>query len=125
MPTVTVDIDSFFSRLGKKLTFKELEELCFDFGIEVEEKDIAGSVSGKNAKAKVKKQYAFEVGANRPDLLCLETLSLSLGVFLGTRKLPVFSVKSAEKKERIIVKPNCKQIRPFVVGCILRNVTLT
>ena len=113
MPTVNVNIDNFFARLGKKicnfffslitndwtfvdlsvLAFKELEQVCFDFGIEVEEKEVAkkNKKTGKDEKVK---EYAFEVGANRPDLLSVETLSLALGVFLGTRKTPTYSIST-------------------------------
>lgn len=74
MPIVSVNIENFFKKLGKKLSFKELEELCFEYGIEVEEKEVAkkNKKSGKEEKVK---EYAFEVGANRPDLLSVETLT--------------------------------------------------
>ena len=105
--------------------------MCFDFGIEVEEKEVAkkNKKTGKDEKVK---EYAFEVGANRPDLLSVETLSLALGVFLGTRKTPTYSISSPAKREKIIVKTNISQatfngklLRPFIVGCVLRNVTFT
>ncbi|KAL4503251.1 hypothetical protein ABPG72_000857 [Tetrahymena utriculariae] len=124
MPIVSVNIKNFFKKLGKELTFHELEELCFEYGIEVEEKEVSkkNKKSGKEEKVK---EYAFEVGANRPDLLSVETLTQALGVFIGTRKPPQYTVKPVEKRQKIIVKKDCKRIRPFVVGAVLRNVTFT
>ena len=40
MPTVHIEIPVFDKYLGKKLTLKELEKLSFEFGVEVEEKEI-------------------------------------------------------------------------------------
>lgn len=57
----------------------------------MEEKEVSkkNKKSGKEEKVK---EYAFEVGANRPDLLSVESLSLALGVFVGTRTVPNFKI---------------------------------
>ncbi|EGR27777.1 phenylalanyl-tRNA synthetase beta chain, putative [Ichthyophthirius multifiliis] len=122
MPTVTVNIDNFNKKLGKNLDFNDLENLCFDFGIEVEKREVTKK-NKKTNQDEVTLEYAFEVGANRPDLLSVETLSLALGTFIGTRKMPKYTIKNVKNREKIIVKENCKKIREFVVGCVLRNVT--
>ena len=37
MPTVNILKHNFEQEMGKKYSFEELEQLCFDFGIELEE----------------------------------------------------------------------------------------
>jgi phenylalanyl-tRNA synthetase beta chain len=90
-----------------------LEKLCFDYGIEVEQETTPESAN-----------YIFEVAANRPDLLSLAGIVLSLGIYLGLKQLPVYKSLPVANRQQIFVKPNCKLIRPFVIGCVLRDVTL-
>eukprot|EP01017_Pseudomicrothorax_dubius_P029113 TRINITY_DN3506_c0_g3_i3.p1 TRINITY_DN3506_c0_g3~~TRINITY_DN3506_c0_g3_i3.p1 ORF type:complete len:593 (-),score=188.34 TRINITY_DN3506_c0_g3_i3:161-1939(-) len=112
MPTIHVSRAYFFKLLGKQLTFEELENLAFEYGIEVEEEVEEGI-----------EKLKFELGANRYDLLCVEGLVLCLGTFLGLRKPPVYAIKNAEgARHKLIVKPATRQIRPYVVGAVLRNV---
>ena len=41
MPTVTVDVDEIGSRVGNKYTDPaELQNLCFDFGIELDPEEV-------------------------------------------------------------------------------------
>lgn len=37
MPTVSVDKEHFFASLGKQYTTEEFDELCFQFGIELDD----------------------------------------------------------------------------------------
>lgn len=37
MPTISVNRDRFYEQLGAKFTDKEFDELCFQFGIELDE----------------------------------------------------------------------------------------
>ncbi|KZZ94425.1 hypothetical protein AAP_01725 [Ascosphaera apis ARSEF 7405] len=37
MPTVTVDKAALFEKLGRTYTTEEFDELCFEFGIELDE----------------------------------------------------------------------------------------
>ena len=37
MPTVNLNRDELFARLGKTYTEDEFDELCFEFGIELDE----------------------------------------------------------------------------------------
>ena len=61
--------------------------------------------------------------ANRYDLLCIEGIAAALRAFLGKGKLPLYTIKNAnEKREQIFVKPETKEVRPYALGAILRNV---
>lgn len=37
MPTVNLDRNEFFKRLGKEYSFKEFDELLFEYGLELDE----------------------------------------------------------------------------------------
>lgn len=107
---------------------EEFEDLCFDYGLEIEmgngddmmmariDKD------GNNVDMKNVAIYKVEVPANRYDLLCLEGIAMALRCYLHSEPLPVFKVTEPAKREVIIVKPETKEVREFVVSCILRNV---
>jgi phenylalanyl-tRNA synthetase beta chain len=67
--------------------------------------------------------YKIEVAANRYDLLCLEGISEALRAYLGISKAPRYNVKKPDTPIRIVVKPETASVRPYVVGCVLRNIT--
>jgi len=114
MPTVGVERDLLFKALKQEYTEEALDNLCFEFGIELD--DIETNEEGKVI-------YKFDIGANRYDLLCIQGLTLALNTFRGISSYPVYSKLPAKKNTKIIVKPATNQIRPFVVGAILRNIT--
>lgn len=61
---------------------------------------------------------------HRYDILCQEGLVRALKVFMGKmQEYPRFVAKPAAKPEQIIVEKEIRQLRPFVVGAVLRNVT--
>lgn len=85
MPTITVDKAALFKELGKEYTTEEFDELCFDFGIELEEDT---SHSTKPEDQAQPPQLKVEIPANRYDMLCFEGIALNLRVFLEKQKLP-------------------------------------
>lgn len=99
------------------LDYQQIEHLCFEFGIEVE-------FHAKD-KDRVEDEYAFELAANRPDLLCVEGLTLALGIYLGLKKQPQYKiVNKGVKREVMVVKADTKKIRPYVVCALLRGVKI-
>lgn len=82
---------------------EEFDELCFQFGIEVD--DIIDDPE-KGITLKI------EVGANRYDLLCLEGISRALNIFLGNVQIPNYQLVPPKlpKEYRIIVKPNTAKV---------------
>lgn len=129
MPTISIVRDDLFRAIGKTMTDEEFEELCFEFGIELDEVTTEKTMVAKERGEEVKEVeedeiiYKIDIPSNRYDILCLEGLATALRVFLGTQTVPEFSLKQGS--EQIIIKPETKQIRPFVVGAILRNITFT
>lgn len=68
--------------------------------------------------------YKIEVAANRYDLLCLEGIATLFRTYLGTGEVPKYSIKNKnEELEKVIIKPEVKQVRPLALGAILRNVS--
>ncbi|CAL4102336.1 unnamed protein product, partial [Meganyctiphanes norvegica] len=118
MPTVSVNREQLFKRLGKNYTDEGFDELCFQFGIEID--DIVDDPE-KGVT------YKIDIGANRYDLLCIEGISRALNIFLGREKIPLYRLVPAKDslQYKITVKPNTAKVRPFVVGAVLRNLHFT
>ncbi|KAK7601663.1 hypothetical protein V9T40_009104 [Parthenolecanium corni] len=115
MPTLNVKKKDLLSALCSQYTDDEFSELCFDFGLELD--DI---VTEENEVV-----YKIDIPANRYDLLCLEGLSTALSIFM--KKLPAPIYKPITNAESCITvhnrHENTKIIRPIIVAAILRNVT--
>ncbi|RKF83893.1 Phenylalanine--tRNA ligase beta subunit [Golovinomyces cichoracearum] len=126
MPTISVDKAELFKVLGQEYSTEEFENLCFEFGIELDE-DTSNSerpiVNGKQEPAKLK----IEIPANRYDMLCFEGISLMLNVFLGKVPYPNYRLAPPkdDKTASITVSSETLKIRPFISGAILRNIQFT
>ncbi|XP_021763151.1 phenylalanine--tRNA ligase beta subunit, cytoplasmic-like [Chenopodium quinoa] len=142
MPTVGVGRDRLFAALRQFYEDKDFEDLCFRFGIELD--DIT------TEKAIIRKEkhivdegptedeeiiYKIDVPANRYDLLCLEGLAQALMVFEEREEIPRYTladvtresmlkmhVKSSFPKKDVPTEPKLS-IRPFVVCAVLRGIT--
>ena len=140
MPTVALERNKLFERLGLlgKYTDDDFEQLCFDFGIELDEITTLAEVRKKdrgNAEAKGEEEkqadklleetivYKIDIPANRYDLLCMEGLVRGLQVFRGEMKAPTHTLSEPAVRQQMIVKASTQQIRPFVVCAIMRDVT--
>jgi phenylalanyl-tRNA synthetase beta chain len=138
MPTVAVERDALFAQMGRTYTDESFDELCFEFGIELDEvtsdRDEAIKTAADAGKKKLTDQqllaysdaiiYKIDIPANRYDLLCLEGLSRALRIFLGDITAPVYT-KTDGSLTMTVRQDNCQQIRPFVVCAVLRNITFT
>ncbi|EEA27619.1 phenylalanine--tRNA ligase subunit beta [Talaromyces marneffei ATCC 18224] len=120
MPTVSVDKYALFKELGRDYTTEEFDELCFEFGIELDE-DTENQPRAENEPPQLK----IDIPANRYDLLCFEGIALMLNVFLGRKPFPNYRLvqPASGQLEKIIVKEDTSKIRPYVAGAILRGVT--
>ena len=135
MPTVSVGRDALFSALGRVYTEAEFEDLCFDFGIELDdvtterqmerkELGIEGGDAGGEADDE-EVLYKIDIPANRYDLLCIEGIARALRIFLGKEGIPDFRVATAGPVEEMVVKPETALVRPFVVCAVLRGCSFT
>ncbi|KAJ5690981.1 Phenylalanine--tRNA ligase beta subunit [Penicillium malachiteum] len=123
MPTISVDKAALFKELGRDYTTEEFDELCFEFGIELDE-DTTDSDRPIVDGVQEPPQLKIEIPANRYDLLCFEGIQLMLNIFLGRKSLPDYKLVPPPngQLQEIIVKEDTTKIRPYVSGAILRNV---
>ncbi len=128
MPTIAIERDELFKKIGKVFTEKEFDELCFDFGVELDEVTTKGKLGKAKADDKAdgeKIVYKIDIPANRYDLLCIEGFARAIRVFVGAEPAPVFKVLDNPSKDTVmVVKKDTSRIRPFVVCAILRDVTI-
>ncbi|MCJ1329603.1 phenylalanine--tRNA ligase subunit beta [Thelotrema lepadinum] len=123
MPTIAVDKAALFKALGREYTTEEFDELCFDYGIELDEDTSQTErqiVNGQQEPPQLK----IEIPANRYDLLCFEGIALMLNIFLGRKSLPKYRLVPPPNGElqSIIVHEDTTKIRPYISGAILRNI---
>ncbi|KJE94828.1 phenylalanyl-tRNA synthetase [Capsaspora owczarzaki ATCC 30864] len=135
MPTISVNRSALFAAIGKTYTDTEFDELCFEFGIELDEVTTEvkvdakakgqGDKSVKNPGANAKDEevvYRVEIPANRYDLLCLEGLGRALRVFVQQTAPPKYTL-SGKPVHRLVVHKEVAEVRPFVVAAVLRDIT--
>lgn len=123
MPTVGLERDELFKRLGRTYTQEEFEDLCFDFGVELD--DVTSEVEERAKQGQSTEGasdvvlYRIDIPANRYDLLCMEGFVQALRVFLNMDEPPVYTTVSSGLT---ITVPAPVEIRPFVVGAVLRDI---
>ncbi|PSN33654.1 Phenylalanine--tRNA ligase beta subunit [Blattella germanica] len=130
MPTIGVKRDLLFKALGKKYTDDEFSELCFEFGLELDEvtteKQMITKEQGADQSSGASEEiiYRVEIPANRYDLLCLEGLVLGILVFQGKVPPPRYKALTPGKgpMHKLIMKPDTQLIRPYAVAAVLRNI---
>ncbi|XP_029473170.1 phenylalanine--tRNA ligase beta subunit-like [Rhinatrema bivittatum] len=133
MPTVSVKRDLLFRALGRSYTDEEFDELCFEFGLELDEitseKDIISREQGDGKADGASEVILFkiEVPANRYDLLCLEGLVRGLQVFKERIDAPRYKriTPANGLPERLIVTEETAEVRPHAVAAVLRNIKFT
>lgn len=130
MPTVSVSRNRLFDLLERSFTEDEFDDLCFEFGLElddvVNEKPSIGS-RALSAGVQVAEEvmYKIEVPANRYDLLCLEGLAQALRVFLRLDpQLPNYRIVG-EPFIQFSVRQEVEEVRPFVFCAVLRDLRMT
>lgn len=130
MPTVIVKRNNFFKAIGKTFTDEEFNDLCFQFGIELDEvtseqKMVQSETNILDTNLSNETLYKIEVPANRYDLLCLEGLANAIKVFLKLDTSPRYSLSKPERMRKFIIKDSVNSIRPYACSAILRDITFT
>ena len=120
MPTVGVDKALLFEGLGHEYTTQEFDQLCFQFGIELDE-DTTEEVAGTDERPQLK----IDIPANRYDLLCFEGILRALRVFLGLQEPPKYTLSQPKELLTMKLTPATARIRPYFAGAVLRNITFT
>ncbi|KAJ4882722.1 putative phenylalanine--tRNA ligase beta subunit [Raphanus sativus] len=132
MPTVGVGRDRLFAALGETYTQEEFEDLCFRFGIELDDVTTEKAIIRKEkhieeeAKDDEETIYKIDIPANRYDLLCLEGIAQALRIFNKKQEIPTYSLSHIPKDKMLkmtVRSDQTSQIRPYVVCAVLRGVT--
>ncbi|CRK27545.1 hypothetical protein BN1708_004434 [Verticillium longisporum] len=126
MPTITVNKYDLYKALGQNFTTEEFEDLCFEFGIELDEdteNDDRPIVDGVQAPPELK----IEIPANRYDMLCFEGIALMLNIFREKTPSPNYKLVEPKNPELSVINvhPDTAKVRPLVAGAILRNIKFT
>jgi len=135
MPIVKVFRDQLYDYLGQTFTEHEFEDLCFKFGVELDEvtsdKQMAQKMRGEAVSsteeiASSEVIYKIDVPANRYDLLCMESIARAFKIFLGNCSNPEFKVVVPEGDNLIhmVQHPETASVRPFILCAVLRGVQL-
>eukprot|EP00921_Rhytidocystis_pertsovi_P007900 GHVQ01013074.1.p1 GENE.GHVQ01013074.1~~GHVQ01013074.1.p1 ORF type:complete len:636 (+),score=53.30 GHVQ01013074.1:176-2083(+) len=119
MPTVGVVRDHLFEIIGKKYTEEEFDEVCFKFGIELD--DIVENCEDHSGET----VYKIDIPANRYDLLCVEGIGRALKIFTSGGDIPILKLTGDKPTTHVLVHKQTSQIRPFFFGAVLRNITFT
>uniref|UniRef100_A0A1I7XTJ9 phenylalanine--tRNA ligase n=1 Tax=Heterorhabditis bacteriophora TaxID=37862 RepID=A0A1I7XTJ9_HETBA len=131
IPKVLICFTVIDLHFGKVYTQEEFDELCFEYGLELDEvtsekasleKERGSVVIGNNLCEQ--EVYKIDIPANRYDLLSVEGLSRAIRIFKAEIDQPEYKIeKPLGVLHQILVKKETASIRPFVVGAILRDVT--
>lgn len=109
MPTTNMSFSALVEAIGKDLSLDVLHSALFDMGMELE------SVDGDD--------IAVEVTAERLDLLSLQGLARALKSFLGIAKVPIYN--SSKSDYVVNISSKMKDVRPFTVCAIVKNLSLS
>eukprot|EP00596_Hydrurales_sp_CCMP1899_P008384 CAMPEP_0119034288 /NCGR_PEP_ID=MMETSP1177-20130426/1285_1 /TAXON_ID=2985 /ORGANISM="Ochromonas sp, Strain CCMP1899" /LENGTH=633 /DNA_ID=CAMNT_0006991615 /DNA_START=82 /DNA_END=1980 /DNA_ORIENTATION=+ len=138
MPNITLIRSHLFEAIGRSYSDKEFDELCFEFGVEVD--DVMTEIVEFTADGTKEEHivYVIAIPANRYDLLCIEGFARAIRIFLSIEKQPKFrrveptasklnkglsilGLKSAPARQQITVEASTSPIRPYVVCAVLRG----
>ncbi|MFX1512737.1 MAG: phenylalanine--tRNA ligase subunit beta [Promethearchaeota archaeon] len=111
MPVFTFDLDDFCDLVGRRITEEELADRLPMLAVPVEEMDDLTEIK-------------VEVFPNRPDMLSVEGLARAYAGFIDEKVgLPKYEVK--DTKYPLIVDPSVQNVRPYIVGAVVRNISFT
>nr|BAJ99943.1 predicted protein [Hordeum vulgare subsp. vulgare] len=123
MPTIAVNKKQFLADIGSpNATTDEFDELCFEYGLELDEDTSIKEPDELPHKLKI------EVPANRYDLLCHEGLARALRIFLEREQIPKWNVvppATGAEERWVEIQKETAQIRPYFASAILRGVNFT
>jgi len=100
------------------LNRKELERKLGRINPETEEKI---SMFGTPIEESTQETLSVDVTPNRPDLLSLQGFTRTMSYYLNGEKLKQYKVNKPEKDFKVKIEKQVKQVRPFTVCAIIKN----
>lgn len=96
--------------VGKPFTKKELDEVLFNLGMELEEvNDI---------------ELKIDITAERPDMVSTYGLARVLKAYYGLKN-PEYKTSKAEKDFDVFIDKNVSKVRPFTACAIIKNISFS
>ncbi|GJD13009.1 Phenylalanine--tRNA ligase beta subunit [Galdieria sulphuraria] len=137
MPTVTVDRELFLRSVPGIDSDEDVESICYEFGLEVDEvcyetwtfgsrarSGIEVTLPNEDGKEEQHQVFKIEVPANRTDLLSADGIIKALRVFRGIDKPLEFSSSLSSSPIRLIIKPAVQKVRQYMLSAVVRGVVL-
>ena len=109
MTIVTFDYNDMINLLGKEIDMEELIQKIPMIGVGLEK------VEGN--------KISIEVFPNRPDMFSVEGVARALRSFFGIEK-GLKKYKLLPSNVEVKVEKSVKEVRRYIVGCVIRNVEL-
>ena len=109
MPTITLDKKDILNMLGKKVSDAELKDRISMIGTDLERMD--------------DKEIVVEIFPDRPDMLTAAGFAKALSSFMGI-KTGINDYKINKSPYKVKVDKNIKNIRPYAVCAVVKNVKL-
>lgn len=108
MTVVTFDYEDIISLIGKKISKEDLIEKLPMIGVGLERIE--------------ENKISIEVFPNRADMFSVEGIARALRAFIEIEK-GIKKYDVTPSKIKIIVDESVKKIRPFIVGCVIKNIS--
>lgn len=138
MPVIAVGRDKLFVALGRHYTDDEFQDLCFQYGVELDDvtterqqlqKETASATTeGDSSKGSLDDDevlYKIDIPANRYDMLCLEGIARALNIFNRSKECSVsyrLADMTGRAPLRLTIKAETALVRPFMVAAVLRGI---
>jgi len=114
MPILDITLERINELLGKKLSLDELNEIVFQYGMEIESHEV---IEGYN-------HLKIEITPDRPDMLSSYGFVRAIRKYLGLSKgLDRIEIRDSDYK--IFVNKNVANIRPYIGAAVIKNVNLS
>ncbi len=107
MPVIEVEVEKLKSLIDKELSKEELEEIFFNYGLEL-------SIDDDKA--------IIEITHDRMDLLSIYTLARAIRLYLN-KEIPS-NIKISDSNIEVLVDPSVSGIRPFIACFVAKNARL-
>ncbi|MGQ4891154.1 MAG: phenylalanine--tRNA ligase subunit beta [Candidatus Njordarchaeia archaeon] len=114
MPVLDITLERINELLGKDLTLDELEEMVFQFGMELE--------SYKESSEGL--QLKIEITPDRPDMLISYGFVRAIRKYIGLDK-GLEKIRLNEGEYVIYVDKKVENVRPYIGAIVVKNVNLT
>jgi len=130
MPVVGVSRDKLFAALGEVFNDDSFQDLCFEYGIELDdvtsEKEMVRKElnlqEGSDLEASEEIIYKIDIPANRYDMLCLEGIARALNIFRQKSQRIYYTTTKPKDIQKMTVHKEVALVRPFVVCAVLRGI---